>query len=35
VRRDLIETDDTLIRLLFPRRTKDPVKVPQTAEAKP
>ena len=35
VRRDLIETDDALIRLLFPRRTKDPVKVPPPAEAKP
>jgi len=35
VRRDLIETDDALIRLLFPRRTGDPVKVPPAAEAKP
>lgn len=35
VRKDLIETDDTLIRLLFPRRTKDPVKVPPAPEAKP
>jgi hypothetical protein len=35
VRRDLIETDDALIRLLFPRRTKDPAKVPPPAEAKP
>jgi hypothetical protein len=35
VRKDLIETDDTLIRLLFPRRTKDPVKVAPAAEAKP
>jgi hypothetical protein len=35
VRRDLIETDDALIRLLFPRRTKDPVKAPPAAEAKP
>ena len=35
VRKDLIETDDALIHLLFPRRTKDPVKVPPAAEAKP
>jgi hypothetical protein len=35
VRKDLIEMDDALIRLLFPRRTKDPVKVPPGAEAKP
>jgi hypothetical protein len=35
VRKDLIETDDALIRLLFPRRTKDPVKVSPAAEAKP
>jgi hypothetical protein len=35
VRKDLIETDDTLIHLLFPRRTKDPVKAPPAAEAKP
>jgi hypothetical protein len=35
VRKDLIDTDDALIRLLFPRRTKDPVKVPPAAEAKP
>ena len=35
VRKELIETDDALIRLLFPRRTKDPVKVPPAAEAKP
>jgi len=35
VRKDLIETDDALIRLLFPRRTKDPVKVPPAAGAKP
>jgi hypothetical protein len=34
VRKDLIETDDTLIRLLFPRRTKDPVKAPPAAVAK-
>ncbi len=35
VRKDLIEMDDALIRLLFPRRTKDPMKVPPAAEAKP
>jgi hypothetical protein len=35
VREDLIDTDDALIHLLFPRRTKDPVKVPPAAEAKP
>jgi hypothetical protein len=34
VHKDLIEVDDALIRLLFPRRTKEPVKVPP-AEAKP
>ena len=35
VRKDLIDTDDVLIHLLFPRRTKDPVKVPPATEAKP
>jgi hypothetical protein len=35
VRKDLIEIDDALIRLLFPRRSKDPVKAPPAAEAKP
>jgi len=35
VRKDLIETDDALIHLLFPRRTKDPVKVAPAAEPKP
>jgi hypothetical protein len=35
VRQDLISTDDELIRLLFPRRTKDPEKVPSPPEAKP
>ena len=35
VRKDLIDTDDALIHLLFPRRTKDPVKVSPAAEAKP
>jgi hypothetical protein len=35
VRKDLIETDDALIHLLFPRRSKDPEKVPPAGEAKP
>jgi hypothetical protein len=35
VRKDLIDADDGLIHLLFPRRTKDTVKVPPAAEAKP
>lgn len=35
VRKDLIDVDDALINLLFPRRTKDRVKVPPPAEAKP
>ena len=35
VRQDLIEADDALIGLLFPRRTKDPTKVPPVPEAKP
>ena len=35
VRKDLIETDDALIHLLFPRRTKDPVKAPPAAGPKP
>jgi len=37
VRKDLIDTDDALINLLFPRRTKDSVRVPPppAAEAKP
>ena len=35
VRKDLIEMDDALIRQLFPRRSKDPEKVPPAAEAKP
>jgi len=35
VRKDLIEMDDALIRLLFPRRTKDPVKAPPAVKAKP
>jgi hypothetical protein len=35
VRQDLISTDDELIHLLFPRRTKDPERVPSPPEAKP
>jgi hypothetical protein len=35
VRKDLIDMDDALIRHLFPRRSKDPEKVPPAAEAKP
>ncbi len=35
VHQDLISMDDELIRLLFPRRTKDPEKVPSPPEAKP
>jgi len=35
VRKDLIDADDGLIHLLFPRRTKDPEKVPRAAESKP
>jgi hypothetical protein len=35
VRKDLIDVDDALIRQLFPRRTKDPGKVPPAAETKP
>jgi hypothetical protein len=34
VHQDLIQMDDELIRLLFPRRSKDPQKVPP-AEVKP
>jgi len=34
VHQDLLDMDDTLINLLFPRRTPDPVKVPAPAEAK-
>ena len=33
VRQNLLDIDDQLIRLLFPRRTKDPDKVPPAAEA--
>ncbi len=35
VHQDLIDVDDSLIHLLFPRRTKDPVKVPPAPEEKP
>jgi len=35
VRKDLIAIDDELINLLFPRRSKDPVKVPPPVESKP
>ena len=35
VRGDLLSLDDQLIHLLFPRRTKDPQKVPSPPEAKP
>lgn len=36
VRQDLLNMDDELIRLLFPRRTKDPQKVPPApVEEKP
>jgi len=35
VRKDLVGVDDALINLLFPRRTKEPVKVPSPAEPKP
>ncbi|HXX99782.1 MAG TPA: hypothetical protein VEI54_02605 [Candidatus Limnocylindrales bacterium] len=34
VRKDLLDMDDELIRLLFPRRTKDPQKVPSVPEEK-
>jgi hypothetical protein len=35
VRKDILEMDDELIRLLFPKRTPDPEKVPPVPEAKP
>lgn len=35
VRKDLLDMDDELIRLLFPRRSKDPDKTPPTAQEKP
>jgi len=34
VRKDILDMDDELIRLLFPRRTKDPQKVPAVPEEK-
>jgi hypothetical protein len=34
VRKDIVEMDDQLIHLLFPRRTKDPLKVPAVPEEK-
>jgi hypothetical protein len=35
VHKDILDMDDELIRLLFPRRTPDPVNVPPVPEAKP
>jgi len=35
VHKDLVEMDDDMIRLLFPRRTPEPEKVPPVPEAKP
>jgi hypothetical protein len=35
VRKDILDMDDELIRLLFPKRTPDPEKVPPVPEAKP
>jgi hypothetical protein len=35
VRQDLLDMDDELIRLLFPRRTPDLQKLPSAPEAKP
>lgn len=35
VHKDLIDMDDELIHLLFPRRSKDPEKVPPAKEEKP
>jgi hypothetical protein len=35
VHKDLIDMDDELIRLLFPRHTKEPDKVPPAPEEKP
>jgi hypothetical protein len=35
VRKDLLDMDDELIRLLFPKRTPEPQKVPPVPEAKP
>lgn len=35
VHKDLLDMDNELIRLLFPRRTKDPQQVPPVPEEKP
>jgi len=35
VRKDLLDMDDALINLLFPRRTSEPIKVPPAPQAKP
>ena len=35
VHKDLLDMDDALINLLFPRRTNEPQKVPPAPEAKP
>jgi hypothetical protein len=35
VQKDLLEMDDALINLLFPRRANEPQKVPPAPEAKP
>jgi hypothetical protein len=35
VRQDILDMDDELIRLLFPKRTPEPEKVPPVPEAKP
>ncbi|HTZ48527.1 MAG TPA: hypothetical protein VMH20_13095 [Verrucomicrobiae bacterium] len=35
VHKDIVDMDDELIRLLFPKRTTEPVKVPPAPEAKP
>jgi hypothetical protein len=35
VHKDLLDMDDELIRLLFPRRTPEPQKVPPAPEVKP
>jgi hypothetical protein len=35
VRKDLLDMDDELIRLLFPRRSKEPEKTSPTGEVKP
>jgi hypothetical protein len=35
VHKDILDMDDELIRLLFPRRTPEPVRVPPAPEEKP